>query len=548
MQLDTEQLLSQEYERFIEFGTLLDRTTRKYLVEYLKRKISSEGIPSLENMDDLKDTYFQYFKQALDELFGIDGLLEVVQHNRKMQQQIVMDTLYWLRKSYEKVSAKNPYEEEQKRLEGWGVTPIHVFVERWHFLIDFLRLNYERETLDTDFYSNRFKYLINNLPFTQLAEEQKERLDLLLTDLLAQWDALLNAKILAYQLQHLEDEKQKYSDLVAAKVQEYQKLTKLVSPFAEYLGNYWDMSRDLWQQTSFDVIQKYDELLKNEKSIQELADLLGKMREAEIEIEEEAFEKTIIRQEWVVDEFLKSEITGIHESDDLSNILSSEIALLSDEASESLFLKKYVDKSLITFSYEDKRLHQSKDYKTEIFQKVRQKEKGPFIVCVDTSESMMGRPEQIAKVLCLSILKMAAKENRKAYLINFSIGIETLDLFDIASNLDGIAKFLNMSFYGGTDISLPLYEAFRQLKTNDYKDADILVISDFIMYKVDDDVLREVRFHQQNKNTQFHSLTLSKEPNPYILNFFDTNWAYDPTEQGIIKDLTHALQDLQARY
>lgn len=433
----------------------------------------------------------------------------------------------------------------------WKVGASHQSMFLWSvgiFLIDFLKLNYERETLDTDFYRDRFKYLINNLPYAKLSEEQKERLDLLLTDLLAQWDALLNAKILAYQLQHLEEEKQKYSDLVAAKVQEYQKLTKLVSPFAEYLGNYWDMSRDLWQQTSFDVIQKYDELLKNEKSVQELADLLGRMREAEIEIEEEAFEKTIIRQEWVVDEFLKSEITGIHESDDLNNILSSEIALLSDVASESLFLKKYVDKSLITFSYEDKRLQQSKDYKTEIFQKVRQKEKGPFIVCVDTSESMMGRPEQIAKVLCLSILKMAAKENRKAYLINFSIGIETLDLFDIANNLDAIARFLNMSFYGGTDISLPLYEAFRQLKTNDYKDADILVISDFIMYKVDDDVLREVRFHQQNKNTQFHSLTLSKEPNPYILNFFDTNWAYDPTEQGIIKDLTHALQDLQARY
>lgn len=83
MQLDTEQLLSQEYERFIEFGTLLDRTTRKYLVEYLKRKISNEAIPSLENMDDLKDTYFQYFRKSLDELFGIDGLLEVVQHNQK---------------------------------------------------------------------------------------------------------------------------------------------------------------------------------------------------------------------------------------------------------------------------------------------------------------------------------------------------------------------------------------------------------------------------------------------------------------------------------
>lgn len=548
MQLDTEQLLEQEFERFIEFGALLDRTTRKYLVAYLKQKVGKEVTVAIENLDELRDEYFQYFKTALDELFGVDGLLNTMRFNQKIQQQIILDTLYWLRKSYEKAKSKNPYQDEVNRLEGWAVTPVHVFTERWGYLIDFLRNTYTKEQIDLDFYKTQFKSSINKQQYQELSEDQKEQLDLILTDLLAQWDALLNAKILAYQLQKLEEEKEKYTNLVAAKVEEYQKLMKIVSPFAEYLGNYWDMSRDLWQSTSLDVVQQYDELLQDEASLQELADLLGKMREAEIEIEEESFEKTIIRQEWVVDELAKAEIVGVHESDDLSNILSSEVALLSDDATETLFLKKYADKNLTTFRYEDRKLVKSKDYKTEIYQKVKQKEKGPFIICVDTSESMMGRPEQIAKVLCLGILKMAAKDNRRAYLINFSIGIETLDLFDIANNLDAIAKFLNMSFYGGTDISLPLYEAIRQLNTNDYKDADVLVISDFIMYKVDEDVLKEIGFHQQNQNTQFHSLTLSKEPNPQILQCFDTNWVYDPKQKGIIKELTMGLETIKNRY
>jgi hypothetical protein len=47
----------------------------------------------------------------------------------------------------------------------------------------------------------------------------------------------------------------------------------------------------LWQESSFDILHHYDELLQNEQSIKELADLLGNMREAEIEIEEEEFEK-----------------------------------------------------------------------------------------------------------------------------------------------------------------------------------------------------------------------------------------------------------------
>ncbi|MEM9991985.1 MAG: VWA domain-containing protein, partial [Bacteroidota bacterium] len=199
----------------------------------------------------------------------------------------------------------------------------------------------------------------------------------------------------------------------------------------------------------------------------------------------------------------------------------------------------------LTFRYEDRRLVSSKENIMEVHQRVRQKEKGPFIICVDTSESMTGRPEQIAKVLCLGILKMATSENRRAYLINFSTGIKTLDLYDVANSIDEIAKFLRMSFYGGTDISLALYEALRQLQNNDYQDADVLMISDFIMYKVDKEVLQQIRFFQQNKGTQFHSLTLSNEPNSDILAQFDTNWLYDPKQKGVIRDLTRGLADLR---
>jgi uncharacterized protein with von Willebrand factor type A (vWA) domain len=161
---------------------------------------------------------------------------------------------------------------------------------------------------------------------------------------------------------------------------------------------------------------------------------------------------------------------------------------------------------------------------------------------------MLGRPEQIAKVLALGILKMAIRENRRAYLINFSIGIKTIDLYDIADSIDELAKFLTMSFHGGTDISLPLYEAIRQIKSESYEDADVLVISDFIMYRVDKEVLKDVQHFQLNQGTQFHSLTLSSDPNTRILEHFDTNWVYDPQEKGIMQELTHGLEELRQRY
>lgn len=535
--------LEQEYERFIEFGQLLDRQTRKYLVQYLQNQLEP-GRYSVP--EELNDQYFEYFKQALDDLFHIKTLLPILQKNERITQQVVLDTLYWMRKTYDKVRTQNPYENEVSRLQMWSITPMHVFVKRWFVLINYIRQVYGREQLDSDFYQARFQELIGNKKLEDISSKDKERIELILTDLLAQWDALLNTKMLEYQLQKLEEEIETYVELMEAKANEYSQLTELITPFTDYLG--WDTSRSLWEDTSFDVLQQYDELLQNEASLQELADLLGRMREAEIEMEEETFEKTIIRQEWVPDEDAKSEIVGIHGSDDLSNMLSSEAGLLSDGDTENLFLARFAEKNLLTFRYEDKKLVKSKDNVTEVNQRIKQKEKGPFILCVDTSESMLGRPEQIAKVLALGILKMAIRENRRAYLINFSIGIKTIDLYDIADSIDELAKFLRMSFHGGTDISLPLYEAIRQIKSNDYQDADVLVISDFIMYRVDKEVLKDVQHFQLNKGTQFHSLTLSSDPNTRILEHFDTNWIYDPQEKGVMRELTHGLEEIRNRY
>jgi uncharacterized protein with von Willebrand factor type A (vWA) domain len=536
---EIQEQLEQEYQRFVEFGNLLDRKMRRYLVHYLQNKLE----PGRHVIPDLNDQYYAYFQQALDELFSIPGLLDLAEGNAKITKQVVLDILRWLRKSYDKARAKNPYEDELQRLEGWAITPMHVFVRRWPNLPTFLRTQYSREEIDSNFYQHRFQQLIGNKDFDELTADEKAGAERLLRDVLAQWDARLHAKILDFQLKKLDEEKEAFTALVEKKVDEYQKLYELVSPFSDYLG--WDMSRELWEETSFDILEQYNELLEDERSLKELAEMLGRMREAEIEIEEETFEKTIIRQEWKVDETAKAEIVGVHESDDLNNLLSAEASLLGDEDTELLFLKKYADKNLMTFRYEDRKLVRSEDQLTEINQRVRQKEKGPFIVCVDTSESMTGRPEQIAKVLCMGILKMAINENRRAYLINFSRGIKTLDLYNIADSIDEIAAFLCMSFYGGTDVSLALYETIRQLKGNDYEDADVLIISDFIMYKIDDDVLREVRYFQQNKGTQFHSLTLSKEANPEVLEFFDTNWVYDPKQKGIIRELTAGLQEIR---
>lgn len=535
--------LQEEFDRFVEFGEMLDRRTRKYVVQYLASHIDAKA----EQVPEINDQYFRYFRAALDDLFSGDELAYILKNNEHLSEQIVQDTLYWLRKTYKKIAEKTPYENELKELDNWSVYHLRHFIPKWQYMINRLDGRYRKEQLNLNFYRSRFKEIVQGRSYEQLEAKDIKSIDLLLTDLLSQWDALLQAKVLKYQLEKMEEHKEEYKQKLEAKAEKYNQLTKMIDPFAQYVGNYWDMSRELWQDDSFDVIQRYRDLLEDEDSIQRLVDILGKLREAETELEEETYEKTLINREWVSDPLMRSEIVGVHESDDLNNLISSEVSLLADKNTETMFLKKYMEKNLLTLQYEDQRLIESEDKVTEVNRRIKQKEKGPFIVCVDTSGSMEGEPEEIAKVLCFAICKLAAKENRKAYLINFSQNIQTLDLLNLANSLDEIAKFLRMSFRGGTDISLPLYEAVRQLQTHDYKDSDVLIISDFIMYKLDEKVIREIEHQQQNKGTQFHSIILSKYPNEKLIETLDNSYIYNPEKKGIIKQLYQDVKGINER-
>jgi len=233
-------------------------------------------------------------------------------------------------------------------------------------------------------------------------------------------------------------------------------------------------------------------------------------------------------------------LIGIRESDDLSSLLPSETAMLSDSTLQTIFIKKFAEKKLQTFEYQAKVL----SFKEEQFQDKRQKEKeeakGPFIICVDTSGSMHGTPETVAKTLCFAILKIAIRENRKCFLISFSTGIETLNLTDLKNSLERIIGFLSMSFHGGTDASPAMHEALRQLQSNDYKKADVLMISDFVMPSFDKQAQEQIKTAKKNK-TKFHSLVIGTSQNQSVIADFDNNWFYNPNNQDSILTLVKNL-------
>ena len=520
-------------ERFIAHGGVLDRQTRKYVAAYFQDRL----IPGTIDMEELNEGYFRHFRDAMDDILQDEVLREVCADHDYLAVQVVKDLMVWFRRNFGEITEGHPYEDEEQVFGSWTVRPMAHVLERFAVFAKAMSNYYTRQEVDPSFHIHKMKELAAKGSWDSLGATDQEEAGRLFDDLLGQWDGRLQAKVLEFQLKRSKEKMDELGESLLGKAREFKQLDELIEPFAGYASRYWDLSRDLWVNSSFDVIEKYRELLDKEDELKRLADLLGKMRVAELITEEEEFQETVIHEGRQNDPNRKEEVIGVFESKDLNSIISSEAALLADQDTESVFLKKYADHGLLTKQYQTQYITYDPSQEKRTYQSTKKKEKGPFIVCVDTSGSMEGDPEQIAKVLCFGIMKMAAAENRRAYLINFSTGVKTLDLLNIADNIDALAHFLKMSFEGGTDISLALHESLEQLQTNQYQDADVLIISDFIMYKLDKEVARRMEFQQMNHNTKFHSLIISDQANDQIIDLFDNVWIYDPKEKGIMQSV-----------
>ncbi|MEC7948434.1 MAG: VWA domain-containing protein [Myxococcota bacterium] len=536
--------LDLELQRFVDFGALLDRRTRRYLVGILRQRVFGEAPPLLaptgDDADALDATYMRYFAEALDDLFEDETLLELCRAQGTVGTHVATETVRWMRRTLDEADRADPHAEERSRLGHLAGFPLDRVMAGYRGFMAEIRNWYTPREIDVDFYERAFEEVLKGP-----GPVDTDRVEMLVRDLLATWDARLSAKRLADQMSKLVESRDKFIDRLHARVEEHRRLRSLLSPFVDYIDRGWDLSRELWTESDLDLLREYSQLIDDEDDIRRLADLLGRMHEAQIQSEEEELSTTIETQRWVTDPTLRSEIVGVRESADLPGLLSSEAALAAEPALEDRFLQKFADQRLLTYAYADRRAVRGTRDVVHRQARTRRRTKGPFILCVDTSYSMAGDAERLAKVLSFGILRMAIEEDREAYLINFSVQVRTLDLRAVGRSVDALAAFLRMSFHGGTDVTLAFGEALRRLDEGRFRDADVLLVSDFIMLKMSARVLESVTSHRHNHDTRFHALTFHDQPSPELLRCFDTVWASSPDRPGIINQVTAQLDSIR---
>lgn len=267
----------------------------------------------------------------------------------------------------------------------------------------------------------------------------------------------------------------------------------------------------LGQKGCIDIakIKQYLKTLQSSKHLRTIADLLGRGRQDGGVLGSSTMGDSSVK----LTNTYKEEMCGVTLGRDLANLLPQELAMLNDPDLELLFDLKYIQNRL--FCFEKQGFDTPKEQ--------QEKTKGAMIICVDTSGSMQGTPEYLAKALTLYLATKADMQSRACYLINFSSTIETIDL----SGKDGRANllgFLAMSFNGGTDVEPALAEGLKKMQEDDFVQSDLIVITDGWFDGFSSKLEKQTQDQRRNGN-RFYLLDIDGTYGTHTS--FDTHWVYN---------------------
>lgn len=311
-------------------------------------------------------------------------------------------------------------------------------------------------------------------------------------------------------------------------------------------GLLFDMSQGVPSVQDIEEIKKWVEYIRQNQSIKELCEMLGKMRSIEESERADRVEAVVEYENMVKNTSSKEEYIGLKLGNDIENIVKSELALLDGSELELLFDKKFVERQLLCFDMAGfTNMVESKVENKE--QNVLEKDKcGPIIVCVDTSGSMSGMPETIAKAITLYMAFHARKQDRACYLVNFSTQIEEMD-FSKNMNCEQFVTFLRKSFHGGTDATPALRAAIQKVQSNQYEKADILMISDFIMPELGSEMLESMDATRTTGN-RFYALSICRDDiSGMSTGAFDDIYVYDSFSGGLSSMMSFTRNVTQRR-
>ncbi|MBO7126635.1 VWA domain-containing protein [bacterium] len=552
-----------KFEKFgsTEFGNELER-------KHLAQSIADECDTYLKDDEKIEFSDLQSHQETKKFLQPENQeqkeLLDFAKNHEELNQQIQEEILKTLQTVYDETEItdpKNPFYNENVFMRSLKNLSDEVLLKR---IPDLQTLLYKTKTgkdnsANFDFYKKQYEKLLEpesdeNTEQKPKTKIDKHQLEILSRNLKKDLQESLQERYTAWQLEEIDKKRKAYLEELYKKIAQFRKLEELLSPFLKNFGRLWDLSSADFNDYGFEILSDFADLLENDKSLQELADLIGRQNSETKRYEKELREKVEIKTEFHPKPAYRGQISGLRLSGEISSALPSELAMSKNDATRLYFAKKFAENKLLSYAYINRQKFYREERGTEEVEvPVKEKEqKGPVIICVDTSGSMNGTPERVAKTITFALAKKCLEEERKCYLISFSTGIEVQDFseFEKGNGLLELAKLLRKSFNGGTDAEPALQHSLTLLQKNDWKNADVLVVSDMIMGNLSESVKSSIR-SQQAKETKFYSLLVGNSGNKNVIEVFDENWSYNINSRDAMHHLvrqTHKLNEINNNF
>lgn len=463
-------------------------------------------------------------------------LLDFAKSNAGVQDAIDEKSLTWQRLTKQRLSLKNPFLEEQDFVKQ---------VQKMKF--EALQKNYSElsktyeaipsvqkipSTIKMDYYKKAFSAKTNMAQAIarNFAKDLEKSLVVRQTD---------------WEMQEIDKARKAFLDKLFENLEKLRRLMQLFKGVSGGLGRLWDLAQTELKDNGFEVLEQYADLLEQDRGVAELVELIGRYNQSEMEYHKELRNKMVVHHEVQTQPAYKGQISGLQVGDCIENALPGELGLYSNPHTKPIFKLRFAQKQLLSYAYMRQVALQRHEVEQEEVEVGEAQGKGPVLICVDTSGSMHGTPERVAKTITYALAKKALLEKRGCYLISFSTGISVMDLsaLDSASGLQQLVAFLRMSFNGGTDANPALRHAVEMLDTKKWKQADVLMVSDFIMDDLDSSVVEEIK-KQREKKCKFYTLAVTSQASPSQLKYFDSNWIYDTSRSDSTRQLVRQLSTI----
>ena len=378
-------------------------------------------------------------------------------------------------------------------------------------------------------------------------EELNHEFEILSRNLKSDLQKSLTERYMAWQLEEIDKKRRAYLEELYKKIEQFKKLEELLNPFIKDFGRLWDLSKGNFDDYGFEILKDFSDLLENDTSLKELADLIGRQEAEKERYEKELRDKVEIKTEFHPKSAYRGQISGLRLSGEISSALPTELAMSQNPVTKLYFAQKFAEKKLLSYSYTNQQKSIREEHKQEETEKAvkETEQKGPVIICVDTSGSMHGTPERVAKTITFALAKKCLDEDRKCFLISFSTEIEIQDLseFEKSNGLSELVKFLRKSFNGGTDASPALEKSLELMQTNDWKNADVLAVTDGEMGGFSDKLISDVNA-QKEKKSKFYLLEVGYSGNPEVIKVFDEHWQYDTNARDAMRHLVRKIHEI----